>query len=66
MPGSDQMFWLQLLLMQPLAAIHFASGATPIWLPKPSSPIIVPMVCVPWLLLSPGAVGKVPVGSNQL
>ena len=28
-------------------AIHFAPGATPIWLPAPSSPIAVPIVCVP-------------------
>src|SRR4029453_7426485 len=40
---------------QPLAAIHFAAGATPIWLPAPSSPTIVPIVCVPWSLLSQGA-----------
>src|SRR3990170_76560 len=34
--------------------IHFAPGATPIWLPAPSSPTIVPMVWVPWLLSSQG------------
>ena len=27
--------------------IHFAPGAMPIWLPCPSSPIIVPVVCEP-------------------
>jgi len=27
--------------------IHFAPGAMPIWLPWPSSPIIVPVVCEP-------------------
>ena len=40
---------------QPLAAIHRAPGATPIWLPAPSSPTIVPIVCVPWPLPSHGA-----------
>jgi hypothetical protein len=29
------------MLWQP---IHFAPGAMPIWLPMPSSPIIVPVV----------------------
>ena len=29
------------MLRQP---IHFAPGATPIWLPAPSSPIAVPVV----------------------
>src|SRR5215470_20168038 len=28
-------------------AIHLAPGATPIWLPLPSSPTAVPIVCVP-------------------
>ena len=32
------------MLRQP---IHFAPGAIPIWLPAPSSPTIVPVVCVP-------------------
>ena len=32
---------------QPLAAIHLALGATPTWLPAPSSPTIVPIVWVP-------------------
>ena len=27
--------------------IHLAPGATPIWLPAPSSPDVVPVVCVP-------------------
>jgi len=34
-----------------------ANSATPTWLPVPSSPTMVPMVCVPWPLLSPGLVG---------
>ena len=56
---------------QPLAAIHFACGATPIWFVpgSPSSPTIVPIVCVPWPLLSHGAVDGFPHtcdGSNQL
>jgi hypothetical protein len=29
-------------------AMKRASGATPIWFPAPSSPTIVPVVCVPW------------------
>src|SRR5262245_37501451 len=29
-------------------AIHFAPGAIPIWLPAPSSPIMVPVVWLPW------------------
>ena len=29
-------------------AIHFAPGASPIWLPAPSSPTAVPMTWVPW------------------
>ena len=45
----------QLFVSQPLAAIHCAPGATPIWLPAPSSPTMVPMVWVPWPLLSHGA-----------
>ena len=32
------------MLRQP---IHFALGAIPIWLPCPSSPTMVPVVCVP-------------------
>ena len=32
------------MLRQP---IHFAPGAIPIWLPAPSSPTIVPVVCEP-------------------
>src|SRR5262245_55462214 len=40
----------------PLAAIHRAPGATPIWFwPVGSSPAMVPMVWVPWPLLSHGA-----------
>jgi hypothetical protein len=52
-----------------LAAIHLAPGATPIWLAPPSSPTIVPMVCVPWALLSHGVTDGLPHtldGSNQL
>ncbi len=57
----------QELVSQPLAAIHLAPGATPILLAPPSSPTIVPMVWVPWSLLSQGAaVGQMPAGSNQL
>ncbi len=52
---------------QPLAAIHFAPGATPILLAPPSSPTIVPIVWVPWSLLSHGAApAQTPAGSNQL
>ena len=53
------------LVSQPLHAIHFAPGATPIWF-VPSLPTIVPMVCVPWLLLSQGVAPHSPVGSFQL
>src|SRR5882757_6685201 len=45
---------------QPFAAIHLTPGATPIWLPAPSSPAIVPIVWVPWPLPSDGAFGEVP------
>src|SRR3954451_9079604 len=51
---------------QPLAAIHLTPGATPTWLPAPSSPAIVPIVWVPWPLPSAGALGEVPAASNQL
>ncbi len=60
---------LQLLDSQPLAAIQVAPGATPIWLPAPSSPTIVPIVWVPWALLSHGSSDGLPQtsdGSNQL
>src|SRR5512138_3896991 len=52
--SSDEV--LQLLCSQPLAAIHLACGATPMRLVpgEPSSPTMVPMVWVPWLLLSQG------------
>ena len=60
----------QLLVSQPLAAIHFACGATPIWFVPglPSSPTIVPIVCVPWPLLSQGVptVAHTADGSYQL
>src|SRR5207244_6509976 len=41
---------------QPLAAIHFACGATPIWFApgSPSSPTMVPIVCVPCASVSHG------------
>src|SRR4030095_13715651 len=39
------------MLRQP---IHFAPGATPILLEPPSSPTIVPIVCVPWSVSSHG------------
>jgi hypothetical protein len=56
---------------QPLQAIHLACGAMPIWLGPglPSSPTIVPIVCVPWPLLSQGTLDGLPQtfdGSNQL
>ncbi|GAA4983007.1 hypothetical protein GCM10025734_04660 [Kitasatospora paranensis] len=46
---------------QPLAAIHFAFGATPM----PFLATMVPIVWVPWPLLSHGVleVAQVPVGS---
>ncbi len=45
------------MLRQP---IHFAPGATPIWFAPPSSPTIVPIVCVPWAESSQGAVASAP------
>ena len=39
------------------ASIHFAAGATPIWLAPPSSPTMVPMVWVPWPKVSHGVAG---------
>jgi hypothetical protein len=57
----------QVFVSQPLAANHLAAGATPIWLPAPSSPTIVPMVCVPCPLLSHGTGDEqMSAGSNQL
>src|SRR4029079_417159 len=47
------------------AAIQRAPGATPIVLPLRSPPTIVPVVCVPWPLLSYGDSCS-PYGSNQL
>src|SRR4029453_2759231 len=44
------LFWS--MFRQP---IHFAPGATPIWLPAPSSPTAVPVVCVPCELSSQGS-----------
>jgi hypothetical protein len=51
---------------QPLAAIQVTAGATPIWLPVPSSPTIVPIVWVPWPFASHGPSGQEPWASNQL
>ena len=48
---------------QPLVSIHSASGATPIWLPAPSSPIMVPMVWVPWPSRSQGPLEQSPSAS---
>src|SRR5215216_2862472 len=52
---------------QPLAAIQRACGATPIWFVpgSPSSPTIVPIVCVPWLLLSHGTSDGFPQTSKR-
>jgi hypothetical protein len=47
------------MLRQP---IHFAPGAIPIWLPMPSSPIAVPIVCVPCPLSSQGKGESLPQG----
>src|SRR6266508_3390737 len=60
----------QKLDSHPFEAIHSACGATPIWLApgSPSSPTMVPIVWVPWPLLSHGAVDGFPQtsdGSNQ-
>src|SRR6478609_11064314 len=51
---------------QPLAVIHFAPGATPIWLLPPSLPTMVPIVWVPCSSTSHGAPPQVPLASNQL
>ena len=53
------------LSQQPFVAIHCASGATPTWL-APSSPTMVPMVCVPCPLSSHGASAHVPRVAIQL
>src|SRR5687767_8544949 len=42
----------QLSYSQPLAVIHSAPSATPIWFSPPSSPVMVPIVWVPSPLLS--------------
>src|SRR5690606_26311725 len=65
-PAASRWALEQEVLAQPLAAIHWAPGATPIWLVPPSSPTMVPMVWVPWPLLSHGDAPHTPVGSNQL
>ena len=49
-----------------LAAIHVASGATPIVLPPASRPTMMPIVSVPWPDRSVGMEGCWPLGSNQL
>src|SRR4051812_29500059 len=65
-PAASSEDSLHELDSQPFALIHFAPGATPIRL-VPSSPTIVPMVCVPWSTLSQGAAaGQTLPGSNQL
>src|SRR5213592_4919195 len=51
------------MLRQP---IHFAPGAMPIWLPTPSSPIAVPIVCVPWPMSSQGTDESLPQGFPML
>src|SRR5262249_12724559 len=51
------------MLRQP---IHFAPGAIPIWLPMPSSPIIVPVVWLPWELSSQGKGESLPHGLPTL
>src|SRR5213595_563060 len=51
------------MLRQP---IHFAPGAIPIWLPMPSSPIAVPVVCVPWKKSSQGKGESFPQGFPTL
>src|SRR5690606_17322505 len=65
-PADSRWLLEQELVPQPLAAIHFAPGATPIWLLPPPSPTMVPMVWVPWPLLSHGEAPQIPVGSCQL
>jgi hypothetical protein len=47
-------------------AIHFAPGAIPIWLPAPSSPIAVPVVCEPWKKSSQGCCESFPQGLPTL
>src|SRR5262245_21206227 len=56
---------------QPLHAIHSAPGALPMSFvkgPGPSPPTIVPIVCVPWPLLSQATFGSEQMrdGSRQL
>jgi hypothetical protein len=50
---------LESMFRQP---IHFALGAIPIWLPMPSSPIIVPVVWLPWPRSSQGKGESFPQG----
>src|SRR5215470_8170919 len=56
---------LQLFDSQPLHAIHFALGATPIWFAPPSLPTIVPIVWLPWPMLSQGVPPQILAGSDQ-
>jgi hypothetical protein len=60
----------QKFVSHPLAATHFAAGATPIWFrTAASSPTIVPIVWVPCEMLSQGAYIGLPQtssGSHQL
>src|SRR5690606_18083369 len=52
---------------QPLAAIHVTPGATPMRLPSPPSPAMVPIVCVPCeFVAASNGCSLVPVASNQL
>src|SRR5437763_17069381 len=51
------------MLRQP---IHFAPGAIPIWLPVPSSPIIVPVVWLPLASSSHGKGASLPQGFPTL
>jgi hypothetical protein len=43
------------LSLKIFAAIHFASGATPIAVPPAAPPTITPAVIVPWPLRSAGS-----------
>ena len=47
-PHAIRVASVQLPVGSPSHAIQRAPGATPIWLAPPSSPTIVPIVCVPW------------------
>ena len=65
-PDSSSALSEQLLDSQPFAAIQRAPGATPMLFAPPSPPTIVPIVWVPWLLLSHGIPpARTCDGSNQ-